>query len=179
VTTISVISKYLRMLDLWLKNPWLQNIYVCWMYDYDIRDFYIFTYVGPVTIISVTSKYLRMLDMWLQYLWRVNSYVCWTWEYNSVTSKYLCMLDMWLQYPGLLIFTYVGPVATISVTFNIYACWKCDYNIRDLYIFTYVEPVITISVTSKYLRMMDLPLQYSWHLNINVLLTDDYNIRDT
>jgi hypothetical protein len=46
-------------------------------------------------------------------------------------------------------------MTTISVTFNIFICWTCDYNIRDIKIFTYVGPVTTISVTSKYVRMLD------------------------
>ena len=74
-------------------------------------------------------------------------------------------------------------MTTISVSFNSYACWTCDYNIRDFKMFTYVGHVTTISVTPnylrtvcwtcdynirdfKYLRMLDLWLQYSWLLHI-------------
>jgi hypothetical protein len=90
-------------------------------------------------------------------------------------------LDLWLKYLWLLIFTYVGPVATISVNFNIYACWTCDYNIRETskYLPMYIGHVTTLSVTSKCLRMLDMWLQYLWRRNSYVCWTCDYNIRET
>jgi hypothetical protein len=66
VTTISVTSKYLCILDLLLQYPWLLNIYICWTvttlsvtkylywfriywkYDYTICDFEICTYAAPI-----------------------------------------------------------------------------------------------------------------------------------
>ena len=39
MTTISVTSKYVGMLELGLKYPLLLDIYVFWTYDYNIRDF--------------------------------------------------------------------------------------------------------------------------------------------
>jgi hypothetical protein len=111
VTTISVTSKYLRILNLWLHYSRFLDIYV----------------FLSVTTISVTSKYLRMLDPWLQYLCHLYIYVCWTCASNireiqrvtcvglvttiSVNSQYLRMLHLWLQYPWHL---------------NSYVCWICD-----------------------------------------------------
>jgi hypothetical protein len=130
MTTLSTNSKYLHMLNLSLQYPWLL----------------IFTYYGPVNIrkyLDVTNivvtgptyvaikrhrycslrynirKYLDVtLDQCLQYSWNLKSNVCWACDYNIREFT---------------IFTYVGPVTTISVTFNIikrHRYCSLRYNIR-------------------------------------------------
>jgi uncharacterized protein YfbU (UPF0304 family) len=125
MTTISVISKYQRMLGVWLQYSWHLIISVWW----------------AVTTISLTSKYQRILDLWLQYPWHLNSNVCSACDYNirdfkiftyveplttiSVTSKYLRMLNLWQQYPWLLNMYVCSNETTIYVIFNSDVYWTC------------------------------------------------------
>jgi glycerol-3-phosphate acyltransferase PlsY len=100
VTTISVTSKYLNMLDIWLQYPWHLNIYVCSTGDYNIRFFYIFTYVWHLTTISMTFRNLRMLDLWLLYSWLVHIYECLTFcNHKSNIRKYLEVTDIVVTWP--------------------------------------------------------------------------------
>jgi hypothetical protein len=131
-----------------------------------------------MTTLSTNSKYLHMLNLSLQYPWLLIFTYYGPVTTISVTSKYLRILNLWLHYSMVVI----GPPYV-----NIKSHGYCSdrFNIRNylefmdrlhyscfLDIYTFFT-VTTISVTSKYLRMLDLWLQYPYGY-----CSDRFNIRN-
>jgi hypothetical protein len=87
VTTISVISKYQCILEMWLQYPWHLNITVCWTCDYNICELYIYIcWTGDYSIHDV-NRVTNCYTLDIEFLTCGNDNL--TYEQNCIIFKYL------------------------------------------------------------------------------------------